>query len=677
MELRREATVIASAAEARRLGRYVLLGDIAEGGMGRIYLARAVGAAGFEKLFAIKVMHQGLADRNPDIGEMFLDEARINSLVRHPNVCAVHDFGDEAGVSFLVMEFMVGQTLLEVLRRAYTIDGVRDHPLFWARAARIVAEACEGLHAAHDAVDERGNPMNIVHRDISPENVFMTYNGVVKVFDFGIAKATGRRHETVAGTFKGKFAYASPEAFSRQGIDWRSDIWSMGVVLWELLAGRALFHRPSETEIFGAIAQEPIPSVQSVRPQCPPELDAIVARLLRRDREERYQDARDIARDLNRFAIKSGEHLGHGELGEWMRGLFPEEHGAAMKHGRSVARLDDGAIDRAPRLRAAPREGLVSQVIPRHDEAPRDMHSEPTVVHPDGIAPPKYAPYRSEDDEPTTRLGSPPGGPFRPPAVAGAPSPFAEAVTSEIHVGSTSDRTDQAGAAHPSSRSVGAPSPFQASTSDEERPTVEVHPRKALFGIALKVGLGVVALMGGIFLAYLVTDTPAAPTQLPTGVGGQPQEAEAPSGAGAAAGTEASPGAPVEETNQAPEPTTAPAPPPTPPTTEAATNEPSPEPVAPPRGSRPTQMRTAMRGSRAAPSMMARQPTGEPGLVNVFAVGGWADIFEGGRRLGRTPARLRLPPGRHTLTLRPSQGRTVRRVVDVPAGGTVRVRVEL
>jgi serine/threonine protein kinase len=137
MELRREATVIASAADARRLGRYVLLGDIAEGGMGRIYLARAVGAAGFEKLFAIKVMHQGLADRNPDIGEMFLDEARINSLVRHPNVCAVHDFGDEAGVSFLVMEFMVGQTLLEVLRRAYTTEGVRDHPLFWARAARM------------------------------------------------------------------------------------------------------------------------------------------------------------------------------------------------------------------------------------------------------------------------------------------------------------------------------------------------------------------------------------------------------------------------------------------------------------------------------------------------------------------------------------------------------------
>jgi serine/threonine-protein kinase len=372
----REATVIARAADARRLGRYVIVGEVAEGGMGRIYLARVVGHGGFEKPVALKVMHQRLVERSAELAEMFLDEARVNSLVRHQNVCAVLDFGEAQGVRYLVMEYMVGQTLLEVLRRLHVTRAERESPMFWVLAARIVAEACEGLHAAHTAVDERGNPMHVVHRDISPENVFVTYDGAVKVFDFGVARASGQRHQTVVGTFKGKFAYASPEAFSAKPVDARTDIWSMGVALWETLAGAALFYRPSDAETMGAIFQEPIPLVGSIRRGCPPELDRVVQKALERDVTRRYQSAREMARDLNRFAVRAGEHVGTAEIGDFMRRLFPDEHRAAMATSHAVAKLG-AAVDAAPALEGdAPPPGLVSEVRPLED-----LHAQPTVIH--------------------------------------------------------------------------------------------------------------------------------------------------------------------------------------------------------------------------------------------------------------------------------------------------------
>jgi serine/threonine-protein kinase len=678
----REATVIANAADARRLGRYVLLGEIAEGGMGRIYLARAAGAAGFEKLFALKIMHQGLAERNPDLADMFLDEARINSLVRHPNVCAVHDFGEAEGVRYLVMEYMIGQTLLDVLRRVHQEPAVRADPLFWAYAARIVAEACEGLHAAHTAVDEHGRSMHVIHRDISPENVFMTYHGGVKVFDFGISKATGRRHQTVAGTFKGKFAYASPEAFSSEGLDRRSDLWSMGVVLWELLAGRALFHRGTEAEILGAIFQDEIPRVTRFQPTCPAALQQIIDRALSRPKEGRYASARDFARDLNRFAVSTGEHLGTAEIGEWIRAIFPEEHAAALATHHSIERLDTRQIDLAPKLEGAPPTALISEVVSRN-EPPRSLHSEPTVVH--GV----HSPYLDDDEE--TALANSPivdelfgSSPVVPNEVFEAVPDFAERdVSSSSNLGTPSPFADSPGSASGQRQIVGAPSPF------EEPPTIE-RDKKPLVGTPMKVIIAIAALAGGIYLADMATQ-PAemAQTEAEPEAGAEPQtqlaetetetgtETETETGTETATGTETETGTDTEtgtetgaETGMATETETG-----TRTETETETGTESDSTRRRSMRSTPTPRMTVM-ASTMAPRE-APPPVGEPGMVSVVAIGGWADIFEGSRRLGRTPARLTLSAGRHTLILLPANGPAQRQTVDVPAGGIARVRVEL
>ncbi len=698
----REATVIATARDARRLGRYVLLGEIAEGGMGRIYLARTAGAAGFEKIFALKIMHQGLAERNPDLGEMFLDEARINSLVRHPNVCAVHDFGEAQGVRYLVMEYMVGQTLLDVLRRIHSMPGIREHPMFWPYAARIVAEASEGLHAAHTAVDEHGQPMGVIHRDISPENVFMTYTGAVKVFDFGIASATGRRHQTVAGTFKGKFAYAAPEAFGGEGVDLRADIWSMGVVLWELLAGRALFHRQSEAETMGAIFQDAIPPVATFVPACPPELQRIVEGALERDRERRYQSARDMARELNRFAVQSGEHLGTAEIGEWMRALFTQEYEASLETGRSVKRLDAQMVDEAPALDGSgPPDGLISQVVERqHTPGPtrpepgraRGLTAEPTVVH---------QIYEDVDEEEETRLANSPLAPeiFIATSEVSSPRPIADFaerdVSSSVTLGRPSPFDEGAGSgvsgvSEVSEVSGGSSPTAPAATAGEPSPFVappEPEPKKRrMIGTPMRIVLALSALAGGIYIADMAT-APPAEEQAPTpeeGVSVVEPEAETVPADHDTPAEESPPTASATSTETETEPVAESEPEP------VAEPEPEPEPVAESEPDSDSEERAGRRssasGRRGSHRTMHRDdttppamsnPSGEPGELTVFAVGGWADIYEGSRRLGRTPARLSLPAGRHLLTLRPPEGDEVRRSVDVPAGGTARLRIEL
>ncbi len=688
----KEATVIARAADARRLGRYVLVGEIAEGGMGRIYLARVVGHAGFERLVALKVMHQRLMEQSPDLADMFLDEARITSLIRHPNVCAVHDFGDAQGVRYLVMEYMIGQTMLEVLRRLHELSEQREHPMFFAYAARVIAEACEGLHAAHVAVDETGQPLGVVHRDISPENVFMTYQGAVKVFDFGIARAAGRRHQTQAGMFKGKFSYASPEAYGG-GLDARSDIWSMGVVLWELLAGRPLFHRATEAEILGAIFRDPIPPPSAVRRGIPPELDAIVMRTLEREPSQRYQSARDIARDLNRVAVRFGEHVGTAELGEWMRVLFPGEHERALETGRALQRLDS-SIEAAPALQPGSSPGIVSQVVSR---APvEDVHAQPTVISDPGYVSPGSSPGRSPQGRGASGSTAPgylpppsqPGRAYAPidvidddEATALAQGPIVEEVLAD-----TPSHTLGAPAPFPAvSEAEGAPSPFHAP------PPADAKPKRPALGPVGKIALALLVLVGVIFAAdYFANGTTPAPrvaNAAPDVTPSTDSVDEDVSGATPSPGH--TPDGPVvgEDVDDdpigesvAPDPEEA---------ARAAEREREAEREAErerERDAARARERARHSGDSQRPRMRATmEPTddapqieaGEPGHVNVAAVGGWGDIYEGGTRLGRTPARLTLPPGRHTLTIRPPEGDPKREVVRVPPGGTVSVQVDL
>lgn len=311
-----------AAALPARLGRYEVGAAIASGGMATVYLARMSGPAGFEKLVALKRVHPHLA-QEPAFVEMFLDEARIASRIQHPNVCQVFDFGQTDGAYFIAMEFLVGETLAKVQRAIARSDYLND-PRRPLACVRLIVDACEGLHAAHELRDRDGELMNVVHRDISPQNLFVTFDGHAKVVDFGIASASGRLHQTSSGTVKGKFSYMAPEQAMGKTVDRRADVFSLGVVLWELLAFKRLFRRDTPGESLAALLNEEIGPPSERSRLAPPEFDPIVLRALERDPDKRYPTARELGRDLARAAGRLGDVVDRAELSEWLEGLFPE-----------------------------------------------------------------------------------------------------------------------------------------------------------------------------------------------------------------------------------------------------------------------------------------------------------------------------------------------------------------
>jgi serine/threonine-protein kinase len=309
--------------ELTKLGRYRLCYELASGGMATVYLARMEGAQGFEKIVALKRIHPHLVSDRSYV-DMFLDEARIASGITHPNVCGVFDFGEVDGEYFLAMEYLVGEPLARLCRRAAADPKQKSSPLHALKSARIIEEACEGLHAAHESKDVAGRPLQVVHRDVSPRNLFMTYGGVVQVVDFGIASARQRVHRTSTGQLKGTVPYMAPEQVRGGEVDRRVDIWALGVVLWELLTLDRLFRRDTEVESMYAVVVDDIPAPSDKRPGIPPELDAIVMKALQRDPAERWRTAREMGQALHAFAASQSSVVGAAELSEWMNELFPQ-----------------------------------------------------------------------------------------------------------------------------------------------------------------------------------------------------------------------------------------------------------------------------------------------------------------------------------------------------------------
>jgi tRNA A-37 threonylcarbamoyl transferase component Bud32 len=324
-ELENEPEATAVRAVGPYIGRYRLCFEIAAGGMAMVYLARAEGPESFEKVVALKCIHRHLA-REREFVEMFLDEAKIVSRIHHANVCTLFDFGEADGAYFIAMEYLVGEPLSRVLKAVAKKRIFRDSPRLPFYIARVIADVCEGLHAAHELVGPSGAPLEVVHRDVSPQNLFLTYDGIAKVMDFGIASAQERVHQTATGQLKGKFAYMAPEQLWRLGADRRADVWSLGVVLWEMLTFERLFRRPTEIDTMHAVTDAPIVAPSTHNPRVPKELDAIVLRALSRDRNARYPTARELGRDLTRFA-GTGPPLGLAELSDWMHALFPDAEG--------------------------------------------------------------------------------------------------------------------------------------------------------------------------------------------------------------------------------------------------------------------------------------------------------------------------------------------------------------
>lgn len=335
-----------------RLGRYVLCEELGAGGMATVYLGRMELAGGLDRLVALKTIHPHLAREKPFL-DMFLDEARIASHVSHPNVCAVYDFGEVDGVYYLAMEHLLGEPLFDVINRLVDrFDEVRE--VLPYLAARVVADACEGLHAAHGARGPDGNTLRIVHRDVSPQNLFITYDGAVKVVDFGCAKAAQRVAHTSTGVMKGKVGYAAPEQLRAEEVDPRADVWALGVCLWEALTLSPLFTKETAVQTAMSVLEDAIPLASDDRSWVPERVARIAERALHRDRDARYASARELGRDLRTFIADSGFTLEGAELAEWMELLFEEQREARQAQVARVRELDLRVAQRPPERSGEP-----------------------------------------------------------------------------------------------------------------------------------------------------------------------------------------------------------------------------------------------------------------------------------------------------------------------------------
>jgi len=299
------------------LGGYDLLRRLGSGGMAEVHLARANGIEGFQKLVVLKQILPHLS-RDKHFVRMFLEEARLAALLDHPNVVQVFDLGAEDGEYFFTMEFVYGENLSGLLKGLQKVA----QPLAFEHVVTIGLGVAAGLHCAHERVGFDGRPLGIVHRDVSPTNVMITYEGGVKVADFGIAKVVTRTDVTRAGTRKGKVPYMSPEQCRAEKIDRRSDVFSLGIVLWEAATGQRLFDGDNEFGVMNLIVNGNIKPPSSVRPDIPPGLEAIIMKALTVKRDQRYQTAREMQLDLENFAMEQKLRATPSALGELMHYLF-------------------------------------------------------------------------------------------------------------------------------------------------------------------------------------------------------------------------------------------------------------------------------------------------------------------------------------------------------------------
>jgi serine/threonine protein kinase len=279
-----------------RLGPYEVVVKIAGGGMATIYLGRGRGPRGEERVAALKVIRHELG-HDEAMQAMFHDEAKILARLSHPNIAAHWEHGIDDEQHFIAMELLVGRTLRDV----WDACKARKVSLRLEHAAWIAARVADALDHAHALKDEEGAPLNVVHRDVNPTNIFLTFEGEVKLFDFGLAKATGRRAKSSAGIVKGKLPYLSPEAIEQQPLDGRSDIYTLGTTLWELTTMRRLFKRDDDVETLMATRAGLVPDPRARLPEYPEALWKIIRRALARNPDERFQTAGELARALDAY----------------------------------------------------------------------------------------------------------------------------------------------------------------------------------------------------------------------------------------------------------------------------------------------------------------------------------------------------------------------------------------
>lgn len=329
------------------LGRYAIQAKIADGGMATLYLGAGKDAAGRSEIVALKVIKEGL--QGDEVYEaMFLDEARILSMLGHPNVIHTHEYGiTKGGHPFIAMELLLGRTLADAWDHHAAEGGVM--PL--ALGAWICARVAEGLHSAHALRDEEGALLQVIHRDVNPSNVFLTYDGRVKLIDFGLSRARKRSAKTGDGIVKGKIPYLAPEQAQSGPIDRRIDVFALGATLWEVCTGKRLFKRDTDHETLQAVRDAVIPEVRTLRPDVPEALARIVHRALAIDPDERYGTAAELQRDLDAFVASLASFRDakpEAELASYLEERFPGER------ERQLAWVKVASAPRRPMATIAP-----------------------------------------------------------------------------------------------------------------------------------------------------------------------------------------------------------------------------------------------------------------------------------------------------------------------------------
>ncbi len=303
-----------------QFGNYVLLKKLGTGGMAEVFLAKQTGLAGFERLVCIKRILPHLTEHSEFI-TMFQDEARIAANLNHPNIVQIYELGEIDGSYFIAMELIKG----EDVRQIYNAEVAKGCIIPYVNAAQMIYGACNGLGFAHASCDAMGKPLGLVHRDISPQNILVTYNGFPKIVDFGVAKARGKMTETRSGVLKGKYSYMSPEQAKGEQIDGRSDIFATGIVLYEITTGQRLFKRENEIETLHAVMNCRVAPPSKIVPGYPKDLEEIVMHSLAAKADDRYATAYDFANDLEQFILDQGSTTSPQALGSYMQELFADK----------------------------------------------------------------------------------------------------------------------------------------------------------------------------------------------------------------------------------------------------------------------------------------------------------------------------------------------------------------
>ncbi|WP_434043318.1 MULTISPECIES: serine/threonine-protein kinase [Sorangium] len=454
------------------LGRYELLLPIAAGGMAMVWAARLKGTRGFQKIVAVKTMLPQLSE-DDQFERMFLLEASLASQIRHPHAVEILDLGEQDGVLFLAMEWIDGVPLSQVMKASKRQNGI-PIPI----AVRIVVQACAGLHAAHELKDASGKLVGLVHRDISPQNILVTYDGNAKVVDFGVAKATAFNDSTTrAGQLKGKVSYTAPEAVRGDAIDRRVDVFAMGILLYVLTTGAHPFRRESEgATLFAISSPDPVVAPHTFLPGYPPLLEAVLLRALEKERDQRYATAKDLLRALEK-ALPPSQRAADEDVANFIRELFEDQQQqtrAALTealeradrsppsnnlgisdvtgtghstvsafHTIDIRRATAGEVGTStpdieippfarPRSRALPAAvllgllaaGLLAVLLLQRADAPPPLPSVATPVAPAPALPSAEAPAPPETEAPpAAEPGAPPGEPSASASASAAPAP--------------------------------------------------------------------------------------------------------------------------------------------------------------------------------------------------------------------------------------------------------------